>query len=171
MGTFTVTLACGGEGEEVPLDTELLAGLTVYGPPLVEETLVLEEGDAPLPGPGGAERRIINDAYVDLHDFPAQELRILAATGETELVFEAPVEGLAERPFFLFALWRGAARAECDSADEYERQGCHDYGYVIGYDLWESLLLSYPGLTLVMTDDSAQFGAYEVERWMVERYK
>lgn len=171
IGAITVTLGCGRAGDEVPFDTDLLAGLTAYGPPIVEETLVLEEGDAPVPGPGGAERRIVNDSFVDYHDFPAQELRIHTQTGERDLIFEAPAEDLAARPFILFALWRGASREECDPTDEYGRQGCRDYGYVIGYDLWESLLLSYPGLTLVMTEDSAQFGGYEVERWVVERYK
>lgn len=168
-GQFTVTLACGAEGAEVPLDAPLVAGFTVYGGAYVEEDVA----DVPAPGPGGAERRIINDSFSDLHDFPAQELTLTVAEGEARLVFEAPAADLADRPWMLFALWRREAKTDCDPTSEYERQGCRDYGYVIGYDLESSLLLAYPALTWVEVgnEETGGFAPYVVERWIVERYK
>jgi hypothetical protein len=171
LAKFTVTLGCGEEGDPVPLDTDLVAGLTLYGTALVEDYIAQGASADLPPGPGGAERILVNDDSVDRQDLEAQQLRISADTTEVTLTFTTPSEAIADKPYFLFALWNGAAKEACDQADTYARQGCRDFGYVIGWDLYEGLVLAYPGLTTVTTGESDVVAPYEVERWIVERFQ
>jgi hypothetical protein len=169
LARLTVVLGCGQVGAPIPVNTDLVAGLTVYGKPRVEDDFV-QPGPAEWPrNPGGAERILINDDFFDRHDLEAQDLRILPDTEELALTFATPAESVAERPYLLFALWNGDAKEPCDQTDSYMRQGCKDFGYVIGSMLDAALVLAYPGLMSVTVDDGV--AAYDTERWVVERFK
>ena len=162
---ITVPLVCGEDGSELPTGTEMVIGMTIYSDPFTEENLELI--DQMPDNPQNAERIILGDEYADSYDFPLQPITLEETTQELRVVFQAPHDALADHRYLLTVIWPIESKEACDQTSEFQRQGCRDYGYLVGWDVYGHLL-AYPGLVDMTDPDRFQV---DTVRWVVERFR
>lgn len=171
-----------------PAGTNLLVGLTIYGPALESVELrnrddnfarrVLEarpdiaaalERATQSRGVlvAGAPRWIVlgDDAAASV-DITAQPLRIDKAGSRTTLRFEVPEATIAGKNHLLFAVWPASARQPCKKTSKFARSGCRRDGYVLDGEP----VAAYPGRE-VNEFVHPRGDEWTSERWIVERFR
>ncbi|NJD08063.1 MAG: hypothetical protein FIA97_16445 [Methylococcaceae bacterium] len=189
---FEITLDCSAvTSKPVPLNTDLLLGLTVYDGANAKEVLrtdddwfanrelvatpeiqvalkdSVQSNSAQVSG--GPKWIVVTDANAASFDFPAKPVRVKQKGEKITVKFEGDLKALGDKRHFLYALWPSSARQTCDKRSKYSRSGCRLNGYVLGDDAGVNPLAAYPGLEI----NSYTYGGgdWTTERWIVERFR
>lgn len=191
---FGITLDCGTptrSAKPIPVNTEVLVGLTLYAGANVTSTPLDSTDnfqsrtlDAPdeirtalgrdtrskvTGATGSAKWIVLSDESVRSYDVAPKTVRITPPGGRMRLLFDVTEKEIAGTQHFVFAAWSASQRVACRKKDEYARSGCKRDGYVLGGD-GVNPLAAYPGMEINRFQHPS--GAeWTSERWIAERFR
>ena len=175
------------DAQPLPRDADLLVGLTLYAaqrepakpqnkePDFRARTLTAPATVSAALGNGVASAKelvagkprwtVLDDRLASQYDARPQPLRVRRAGERLRVGFTLPVADIGDRAHLLFAVWPKAAQEPCDKSAPGARSGCRRDGIVLEGDP----VAAYPGREI--NHFSHPSGDWDVERWVVERFR
>ena len=176
---LSILVDCKSGGKKYPSDKDLIAGLTVYSKPFIQDRE--SDSNSLTKIVNGRERRVLIDSHADAFDFPVQTFRVSPGK-KKRIEFEVSDVTIEGKIYLLFAIWPETAKKNCNQGLG-ARPGCSAYGYILGNSDGVDVIDAYPGLA--EANPGLAEGIYDrlafeslfmsdygpTERWIVEAFR